>query len=143
MPSTLLALVLALAEPLAGRPARVHVHPRIRPQPPAAASVPKMRYYGGRVLQDAQLVAVLWGPPLPADLQARLDAWYAAFVCAPQWQWLGEYGTAGVAVEGGGAGTNQRLNPPTYLGSFVVQPANQRTTLSEPELEAELAAQID
>ena len=100
----------------------------------------QLLYYGGRVLAQAQVVPVYWGTPDPA-YRARLDAWYAAFVAGPQFDWLGEYSTAGATTVTGGMGTNQTLVHATFAGSFVIHPG-AATTISEGDVKAELQHQV-
>ena len=97
-------------------------------------------YYGGRILAQAHLVPVYWTAPDPA-YRARLDAWYAAFAAGPQFDWLGEYSTAGIATWVGGTGTSQTLVHPTYSGSYVIEPG-ALTTVSEADIKTALVQQI-
>jgi len=118
--------------------------------PFAPVSQPRLTYCGGRVLSQAQIVAVLWGAPDPLvptpscsapTFQACLDNYYRQLVASPQFDWIDEYQTTLPGADGT-PGTQQHIGPPTYWGSVVITPANHNPVVGEVDTEAELVAQI-
>ena len=110
---------------------------------------PHLTYCGGKVLSQALLVAVLWGPPdalkpsasCTGDFASCLRAWYPAFVRSPEFNWLDEYQTT-VNGPDGNPGTNQHIGPPSFFGVVQITPANTASKVGESDIEAELVTQI-
>ncbi len=147
-----LLLVLASAPTLAERAALRGPHHAPSPQLQTASTPvtpPHLTYCGGKVLSQAQLVAVLWGPPdalqpsasCTSDLASCLRAWFPAFVASPQFNWLDEYQTT-VTGPDGNPGTGQHIGAPSFAGVFQITPANTASKVGQSEIEAELVAQI-
>jgi hypothetical protein len=118
--------------------------------PFAPVSQPRLTYCGGRVLSQAQIVAVLWGPPDPLvptpscaapTFQGCLDNYYRQLVASPQFDWIDEYQTTLPGADGT-PGTQQHIGRPTYWGSVVITPANHSPVVGEVDTEAELVSQI-
>ena len=101
--------------------------------PPAAAATPRAHLtdYGGPVLGNAKVVAVLWGPDVDPAVRDKIGAFYSAVVTSPYFGWLGEYDTA-----------SQKIGKGTLAGEATLAPHGARKTLSDAQIERELAAQI-
>ena len=110
-------------------------------------------YYGGPIIADPIVVQVSWNDPVtngavPAAVETYLQSWWPAIISpeAGYLSWLTEYSTAGKATQDGAAGTNQTFGGHgTYASTFHITPsvANQGATLTDPQIGAELVAQID
>jgi uncharacterized repeat protein (TIGR02543 family) len=107
------------------------------PQPFGGSSPPHLTYYGGPVMTFTENALALWGSAgHSTTLTANLPGFLKAFADA------GNANPYDVALE-----YNTPSQPLTlasrYLGSFTIDPGTTSTDLSDGEVAAELAAQID
>ena len=128
----------ALAEPVAQR----GIAPFRGPGSQAPArSLPEvtgsLKYYGGRVISNVQVVAVFWGPNVNAEVTSKIGGFYQAIVASPFIDWLLEYDTTGHTP-----GTSQTIGRGSFAGSFTITPSLGTTTLTDANIQSELAAQI-
>jgi hypothetical protein len=105
------------------------------------ASGAGLQYYGGPVIEHAKVYVVFWGAAADGGLKAQLAPFYANILDSGYMDWLKEYDTNRVAVDGR-KGTNQHIGRGTYGGSFTIQPANTSSSLTDADVQHELDAQI-
>src|SRR6202011_317046 len=84
--SWLLASAGASARPVASVPGAPHVVP---------TRIDMLKYYGGRVISNVEIVEVFWGPNVDPTLTAQIGAFYTALVKSSYVDWLSEYDTIG------------------------------------------------
>ena len=87
--------------------------------------------YGGPVVANARVVAVLWGPSVPREVAARIGDFYRAVVASSYFSWLKEYDTE-----------KQKIGRGTLAGVFSIAPSHKGSSLTDAQIEKELAAQI-
>jgi len=116
--------------------------------PAVAPTGAHLSYYGGRVVSNARVVAVLWGsgsylPQLTGAGTPNIPSFYAGVLQSPYVDWLAEYNTAG-RLSIGGTTTNQVIGRGSYLGQYTIIPAaaNNGATISDAQIQAELASQL-
>ncbi len=110
-----------------------HVSPHLNPLLADGEARPKpgkLVYYGGPVLSHPRVVAVLWGAVDPA-VGDHLGAFYAALLASPHFTWLSEYNTP-----------TQTISKGSFGGVVHLMPKNAHKTLTDAQVEKELAAQI-
>jgi hypothetical protein len=139
----------ATADPRGGSAHIMPVRPPGTPQSAAPASPPHLNYYGGPVISNVEVVMVLWGSGtyqsfVQQTSSPSLATFYGGAVNCAYVDWLAEYDT-NVAPAGGGSGTNQTIGRGTFLQQFTIAPsaANDGTTITDAQIEAELVAQIN
>jgi hypothetical protein len=98
-------------------------------------------YYGGRVLDHAEAVAVLWGSGVAPAVASGIGPFYAAALKSSYVDWLTEYDTDITAVDGK-PGTGQKLARGTFKGLFTIKPSSSSKSLTDAAIRAELTAQI-
>ncbi len=99
-----------------------------------------LRYYGGPVLEHPKVVAVLWGD-VDAQVADRAGAFYVALLASSAFSWLHEYDTT-VDAANGRPGTGQQIGRGSFDKTVRISPAARGTSLSDAQIEKELAAQI-
>jgi len=100
----------------------------------------KLRYYGGPVLEHPKVVAVLWGA-VDAQVASGAGKFYQALLGSPAFSWLSEYDTNVNAVNGH-PGTGQHIGRGSFDKTVRISPAARGTSLTDAQIERELAAQI-
>ena len=95
-----------------------------------AAARAHLTYYGGPVLSNARVVAVLWGDVDPA-VRDRIGGFYQAITAGPYFGWLSEYDTPG-----------QKIGKGLLAGVVAIAPRAARKTWTDAQIEKELAAQL-
>jgi hypothetical protein len=108
----------------------------------------RLHYYGGRVLAKPQIVQVLWGAGVSAELATGMAAFYRSTLQSPYMDWLGEYDTINVATNlrlgtGTTTETKQKIGRGTFVATVQITPSNPSTNLADAEVMTELAHQID
>ena len=98
-------------------------------------------YYGGRVLDHAEAVAVLWGSGVAHEIATSIGPFYSAALRSTYVDWLSEYDTA-VAAADGQPGTGQRFGRGSLKGVVTIHPKSQTKTLADAAIRRELTAQI-
>jgi hypothetical protein len=107
-----------------------------------ASAAPLFKYYGGRVVSNAQVVQVYWTSTVSSAVQTGLPAFYTAILDSSYLDWLSEYSTVAVTPVDAQPGTQQRIGRGNYVTAVTITPANTATTLSNLQIHTELAAQI-
>jgi hypothetical protein len=132
------AAVLALC--LVAAPAAAHGAYRLGPKTPFSSD---LKYYGGRVISNVNIVEVAWGSSVDATYMTNLQGFYTAIVTSPFIDWMTEYDTIGLT---GFAdlqpGSNQHIGRGTFGGNIVITPSNNSTALNDSDIQAELIAQL-
>jgi hypothetical protein len=109
--------------------------------PPKPARAPKVLYYGGPVISNAKVYAVIWGPKVDATTQAQIGGFFAATLDSSFMDWLTEYNTNVKAVDGR-QGTNQTIGRGTFENVIMITPKNASMNLTDNDIQVELDAQI-
>jgi hypothetical protein len=105
-----------------------------------ACSSPKLSYFDGPLLSNAQVVPVFWNSNVDSEVQANLPQFYADATVSSWYNVLIEYSSVG--------GTNQSIGPGTAVGGIVLTPSKcpastlTRCVLSDPDIQNELVSQI-
>ncbi|CAN5673151.1 hypothetical protein BH09MYX1_BH09MYX1_27710 [soil metagenome] len=103
----------------------------------------KLKYYGGTVISNVQVVAVFWTANVKAQTQAQIGGFYDAITKSAYFDWLSELDTIGLnGYVDGLPGSNQHIGRGTFAGTKTITPANTKTALTNDEVAAELVAQI-
>jgi hypothetical protein len=109
-------------------------------------SAPKLHYLGGPVIQNPNIVSVLWTANVDPNVVSQIGKFYTDLLASSYLDLLGEYSTAGVAPEDGQPGTTQAISRGKYVGQFTITPSVCATgaacTLTDDQVQAELASQI-
>lgn len=99
-----------------------------------------LKYYGGKVVQNAKVVKVQYGtgtyPSFVTGTGAgTLAGFYAAVTVSNHWAWLTEYNTAT---------PKQTIGPGSYGGGYAITPSSTRNkaTITDANIQAEISAQI-
>lgn len=101
----------------------------------------RLIYYGGPVISNPRVLTVFWGSSVNGTLQRDLGPFYAATVNSTHMDWLDQYATFGVAVDGR-QGTNQHLGRGSYIGEFVINPIHTSKKIDDKDIQAEIEAQV-
>lgn len=107
-----------------------HAMPFGPPLGEGAVSRAKLVYYGGPVLSNTRVVAVLWGNVDP-EVARKIGSFYKAFTAGAAFSWLSEYDTP-----------HQKIAKGTLAGVVAITPRAARSALTDAQIEKELAAQI-
>ena len=100
-------------------------------------------YYGGRVISNVEIVQVAWTSGVDAVFLQDLATFHQTLLQTGYLDWLTEYDTIGkTGAVDGMPGSGQHIGRGTFGGSFVISPANAKTSLQDSEIGAELVAQI-
>jgi hypothetical protein len=102
----------------------------------------KVLYYGGSVFSNVKTVAVLWNGGVAKTIASKVGGFTAALPNSTFLDQLAQYSTVGLTGVNGNAGTNQTLGRGTYLGLFTLVPKNTSTSLTDAQVQAEIAGQI-
>ncbi|HET9597357.1 MAG TPA: hypothetical protein VFP65_17335 [Anaeromyxobacteraceae bacterium] len=115
--------------------------PNAGPVPLAAPAGAHLSYFGGRVVSNVQVVQVIWGtgsflPQVTSTASPSIATFYQGVLNSPYVDWLTEYDTS---VAGG---TNQSIGRGSFFGQFVITPSVTAATITDAQIQSELAAQI-
>lgn len=86
-----------------------------------------LRWYGGPVLERARVVAVMWGPAA----NPPVGDFYKTFVGSAPFKALAEYDTS-----------KQKIGAGSFAGIARIEPRTKSKSLTDKQVERELAAQI-
>jgi len=112
-------------------------------KPPASPLTSDVKYFGGRVISNVKIVEISWGSSVDSSYMTQLQGFYTAIVASPFVDWLTEYDTIGLTgFADFQPGSNQHIGRGSFVGSFVITPTNQSTTLADADIQTELAAQL-
>jgi hypothetical protein len=118
-----------------------HVLPLGQGAPLQGSASPHLSYYGGRVIENAEVVAVFWGEGVPGEVKAGMGDFYEAALKSSYVDWLSEYDTNVSAVDGS-RGTGQRIGRGGLKQAVVVHPKAHQGVLTDAAIRRELTAQI-
>lgn len=104
---------------------------------PLGATVAPLIYHGGRVLGHVDIVPVFWGNSVNATTKARIPAFYDSIVNSVHMDWLKEYNTPATG------GTNQSIGRGTARAPYTITAGRSSLSITDADIRAELAAQID
>jgi hypothetical protein len=106
------------------------------------ATIGGVSYFGGRVISNAKVVAVFWGPNVDRPLVEQIGPFYRMLVDSPYLDWLGEYDTVGRRGADGRTGSEQRIGRGSYAGAFTIAPRDGAVALHDADIQVELAHQL-
>ena len=98
----------------------------------------KLQYYGGRVLANPEVVAVLWGAGVAPEVARGIGPFYAAAVESSYIDWLSEYDTT-LSPVGGGKGSGQHLGRGKLVAT-VSLPARGGSVVTDAVIQRALSA---
>ena len=144
---------MALAFTLLGTAAQSHAQEPAAPlihgvpfkngiQSASAPAGAHLTYYGGPVISNVQVRLVLWGPNTNPILAANLPGFYTGITNSIFFDMFSEYAT-NITPAGGGSGTNQSIGRGSYIGATTISPSTSSTSLTDPQIQSELVAQIN
>jgi hypothetical protein len=107
-----------------------------------ASAAPLFRYYGGKVVSNAQVVQVHWTSAVDGTVQARLPAFWTEILDSAYIDWLSEYTTVGETPVDKGASSNQRIGRGDFVSTRIIVPSTTAKTLSNVQIRDEIARQI-
>jgi len=156
---TLPAATVFSAQAAVAKPAPQVPHPPIQiiplHEPGSATTAPlaiagaHADYFGGPVISNVHIVAVLYGagaylPNISGTATPTLGQFYTDITQSSYFDMLSEYSTAGVIAEDGTAGTNQIIGHGFFDGLFTITPTatNNGATISDAQIQSELLAQV-
>jgi hypothetical protein len=102
----------------------------------------EMEYFGGTVFSQVEVVSVMWGSDVNATTVAEIPDFSAAIVNSTFIDQLGEYSTKHQKTVNGHKGSRQTIGRGTFFGQVQITPKNQNTTLTDRDIQKELAYQI-
>ncbi len=83
-----------------------------------ASTMLKIQYYGGKVIPNAKVYAVFWGPGVNATTQAQIGPFYGGVTNSGWMDWQTEYSTLGIA-----GGSNQAIGRGAFARAVTITPA--------------------
>ncbi|MGZ6081600.1 MAG: hypothetical protein ACXWK4_12355 [Myxococcaceae bacterium] len=89
-------------------------------------------YRDGGVLSQAEVFVVFWGDDVPAEVRETTTATYRTLSEVNDFDWIDEYDTP-----------TQHISRSRFVGSAVIEPTDAGAELSNQDISAELARQID
>ena len=112
-------------------------------KPPTSPLASDVKYFGGRVISNVKIVEIAWGSSVDSTYMTNLQGFYTAIVKSPFIDWMTEYDTIGLT---GFAdlqpGTNQHIGRGSFISNVVINPTNKSTSLTDDDIQKELAAQL-
>lgn len=122
-------LAMGCGSPGSGpRPQQISRSPSATVQP----TIPGLVYGDGGVLSQAEVFVVFWGNDVPAEIQETTAATYRTISEVSDFDWMDEYDTPG-----------QHISRSRFVGTATIEPTDAGTDLSDEDISAELARQID
>jgi len=108
---------------------------------------PHVNYFGGKVISNVKVYAVMWTNKVVAASQTGLPGFYTAVANSDYIDFNNEYNTFRNAEEGshkGQAGTNQVIGRGAYAGAYVLTPKTATgTSITNGDIIKELTAALD
>lgn len=108
-------------------------------QSTTAATLPHLKYYGGPVITNVKVVDVLWGPNVNVEVKENMPLFFNALITSVWMDGFSEYNTVAKAYPT----TNQAIGRGTFIGQFMISPIHTSSSITEADIQAELAAQLD
>lgn len=102
-----------------------------------------LQYYGGPVISNVQVIAVFWSSAVDSGEQSNAPGFYAAVTNSPWMNLMAQYSTNGLTGVAGSPGSNQTIGSGSFINSYTITPANTNTTLSDADIQTELAHQVN
>ncbi len=103
----------------------------------------QVKYFGGRVISNVEIVEVAWGSSVDSGYLTQLQGFYTAIAPSAFIDWMTEYDTIGLSGFSDLApGSNQHIGRGAYASTVVITPNNQSTNLSDQDIQTELVAQL-
>lgn len=102
----------------------------------------EMEYFGGTVFSQVEVVSVIWGTGVNKTTVAEIPDFSAAIVNSTYIDQLGEYSTKHQKTVNGHKGSHQTISRGTFFGQVQITPKNQKTTLTDRDIQKELAYQM-
>jgi MYXO-CTERM domain-containing protein len=93
-----------------------------------------VQYYGGPVISNVQVVAVLWGSGVNVEIQQGIGPFYQTITASPYIDWLSEYDTTGTP--------GQTIGRGSFATLVTITPSTTSTSLQDSDISAELIHQI-
>jgi hypothetical protein len=109
---------------------KMHPSSTVRAADEPGPSGAKLVYYGGPVLANVKIYAVYWGSNVQA--QDHINAFFPAITNSPYFDWLSEYNTS-----------SQQIGRGSFGGSVIDTTAPSSTTVSDQQIQTEIAKLID
>jgi len=109
-------------------------------QSPTAAG--KLQYYGGPVIPNAKVIAVMWGSNVDGPTKTVVTDFYTALTKSDIMDWMDQYNTAGKSLDGRD-GTNQHIGKGNFAGVITIAPKVTSGEIDDKDIQAELQRQID
>ncbi len=128
----------------------IHIVPFVT-NPPAAddvisQSTVSLRYYGGPVVSNVQVVVVYWGANVNSEIEAKIPGFYQAVTNSVYFDLLSEYST-NVTPVGGGTGTNQSIGQGSYVEAVTITPTigdcPPTCNITDAQIQTEILSQIN
>lgn len=91
-----------------------------------------VQYNNGALVQNARVTSVVWGSSVNASVVATMPGFYRDLLTSPFIDWLSEYSAGGQTIGRG-----------SFWQTVVTTPHNTGTSLSDGDVQAELAWQMD
>lgn len=104
-----------------------------------APIVAHLDYVGGPVLANLQIVDVLWGPNVAPSIKNTMPHFFRDLANSPWLPGFSEYTTLGLADPT----SNQVLGRGAFIGQFEITPIHTSNPVTEAEIRAEIAHQIN
>ncbi len=141
------AAALALSSPaLAGDNGAYHIFPTPayraelgKVVPPAT---PAMNWYGGTVFSKVNVISVIWGSNVNSTTVADAPGFLSAIVNSTYVDQLNVYNTQGLTSVDGKHHGKQTIARGTFFGQVQITPHNNSLTLTDKDIQKELAYQI-
>jgi hypothetical protein len=108
-----------------------------------AAPSGNLKYYGGHVISNVEVVPVMWGSSVSSDVVGGAQKFYGDLVASPYIDWLGEYDTVGLmGAADQKAGSNQRIHRGTAQAAVTIKPSITSKSITDAQIQKELLAQL-
>jgi hypothetical protein len=108
---------------------------------PHSRATGQMNYYGGPVISTVKVVSVMWNSSVNSTVQADIGGFFTAATNSTWFDLLAQYATDLTGINGH-PGTDQTINRGTWIKQVVLKPHNTATTLTDRDVQKELAYQI-
>ncbi len=122
--------------------------PGTQPAPFAIAGAQAL-YFGGPVISNVHVIAVLYGsgaylPNIAGTATPTLGQFFTDLTQSSYMDMLSEYTTVGLTAVDGTTGTNQIIGHGSFDGLFAISPAaaNNGTVITDNQIQAELLNQV-
>lgn len=123
-----------------------NARPMRRPGAPRAdnpTGCSPFNYYGGRVVSNVQVVEVYWTSAVDPIVQSFLPGFLAGITDSSYFDLMSEYTTVGLTGQADQLpGSNQTIGRGTFLKAVAITPSVSGTTITDAQIQTELAAQI-